>query len=327
MATSNCHVCRCLSSWQHRRINWYRSTTSVRDQVDPARLTAQIRPVAQRKLSGKVPGKLAAVAATMHGSTQPAGSATYIAQTLRAGTVQEHAGTVVIFGDVKHGATVIAGGDVLVWGRLHGEVHAGGKTDRQATIAALEMSPQQLRIADVAAYGSRHMSSAGHPEVAVVDNNGLQIELLPFEGLKRGATPNVMSKSMPQRNEPASAAMFTGAYILVAGLALIVFPLLTFGLLFDPRLLPVGWIRVGGVLASLYGFYYLGTGYVDRQSHQASQGFYQATVWGRLFLFAAFSIIVWRREVERTLLIPAVINLLGALTMHLALLRQQRRTI
>jgi len=92
------------------------------------------------------------------------------------------------------------------------------------------------------------------------------------------------------------------------------------------RLLPIGWIRVGGVLASLYGFYYLGAGYADRQSHQASQGFYRATVWGRLFLFAAFSIIVWRREVERTLLIPAVINLLGALTMHLALLRQQRRT-
>lgn len=39
-----------------------------------------------------------AIAATLHGSTQPAGSATYIAQTLRAGTVQEHAGTVVILG-------------------------------------------------------------------------------------------------------------------------------------------------------------------------------------------------------------------------------------
>ena len=125
--------------------------------------------------------------------------------------------------------------DAVASSRLHGEVHAGGKTDRQATIAALEMSPQQLRIADVAAYGSRHMSSAGHPEIAVVNNNGLQIELLPFEGLKWGATPNVMSKSMPQQNEPASAAMFTGAYILVAGLALIVCPLLTFGLLFDPR--------------------------------------------------------------------------------------------
>ncbi len=39
-----------------------------------------------------------ALAAVSHGYTQPAGSATYITQTLRAGTVQEHAGTVVIFG-------------------------------------------------------------------------------------------------------------------------------------------------------------------------------------------------------------------------------------
>ena len=75
------------------------------------------------------------------------------------------------------------------------------------------------------------------------------------------------------------------------------------------------------MLASLYGFYYLGAA----TDQQASQGFFRATVWGRLFLFVAFSIIVWRKEVERTLLIPAVINLLGAVTMHLALLRQQHR--
>ena len=97
------------------------------------------------------------------------------------------------------------------------------------------MSPQQLRIADVAAYGSRHMRSAGHPEIAVVNNSGLQIELLPFEGQQAGAAPHLLAKSQPQQNEPASAAMFTGAYILVAGLALMLFPLLTFGLLFDPR--------------------------------------------------------------------------------------------
>ena len=87
----------------------------------------------------------------------------------------------------------------------------------------------------------------------------------------------------------------------------------------------MGWIRVGGVLASLFGFYYLGAGYADKQHQQVSQGFYKATVWGRCFLFAAFAAIVWRKEVERTLLIPAIVNLMGALTMQLALLRQQQR--
>lgn len=75
----------------------------------------------------------------------------------------------------------------------------------------------------------------------------------------------------------------------------------------------------------MYGFYYLGAGYGDKQHQQASQGFYRATVWGRLFLFAAFAVIVWRREVERALLIPAVINLLGAVAMQVALMRQQQR--
>lgn len=118
--------------------------------------------------------------------------------------------------------------------RLHGEVQAGGRSNRQATIAALDMSPQQLKIADVAAYGSRHLSSAGHPEIAVVNNDRLQIELLPFEGTQPRQAPHILANSRSQQNEPASAAMFTGAYILVAGLALMFFPVLTFGLLFNP---------------------------------------------------------------------------------------------
>ena len=139
---------------------------------------------------------------------------------------------------MQHGAARIPyslGFDAVASSRLHGEVHAGGKSNRQATIAALEMSPQHLRIADVAAYGSRHMRSAGHPEIAVVNNNGLQIELQPFEGQQSGAVPHLLAPAQPQQNPPASAAIFTGAYILVAGLALILFPVLTFGLLFDPK--------------------------------------------------------------------------------------------
>lgn len=76
-------------------------------------------------------------------------------------------------------------------------------------------------------------------------------------------------------------------------------------------------------MASLFGIYYFGAGYADRANPQGSTGFYQATVWGRLFLFAAFCVVVWRQEVQRTLLIPAVVNLLGAVTMQLALSRQK----
>ena len=127
----------------------------------------------------------------------------YIQRNLRAGVVEEHpAHTVVVAGDVKQGASVIAGGNILVFGksactadnqpgspatgpvcsllaqshpvllcRLQGEAHAGCKGNRNATIIALEMSPMQLRIADVASYAPRNAAAAAYPEVASVDNS------------------------------------------------------------------------------------------------------------------------------------------------------------
>ena len=52
----------------------------------------------------------------------------------------------VIIGDVNPGAEVIAGGDVVVWGRLRGVVHAGAEGNEGAVICALDLSPTQLRI-------------------------------------------------------------------------------------------------------------------------------------------------------------------------------------
>jgi septum site-determining protein MinC len=42
---------------------------------------------------------------------------------------------------------VIATGNVVVWGRLRGVVHAGAEGDEQAVICALDLAPLQLRIA------------------------------------------------------------------------------------------------------------------------------------------------------------------------------------
>ena len=59
---------------------------------------------------------------------------------------QEH---VLVIGDVNPGAEVISDGDVLVWGRLRGIAHAGAAGNVRAIVAALDMEPTQLRIADV----------------------------------------------------------------------------------------------------------------------------------------------------------------------------------
>jgi septum site-determining protein MinC len=53
---------------------------------------------------------------------------------------------VVVIGDVNAGAEVIAGGDIVIWGRLSGTVHAGATGDDQAVVCALDLDPTQLRI-------------------------------------------------------------------------------------------------------------------------------------------------------------------------------------
>jgi septum formation inhibitor MinC len=67
-------------------------------------------------------------------------------RTVRSGQTITHPGTIVIVGDVNPGAEVIAGGDVLVWGRLRGVVHAGADGDNNAIVGALVLAPTQLRI-------------------------------------------------------------------------------------------------------------------------------------------------------------------------------------
>ena len=49
--------------------------------------------------------------------------------------------------------------------------------------------------------------------------------------------------------KPAWAALFTGAYITAVGLAVLLWPVKLFGLLFNVKSISTGWIRVGGVLA------------------------------------------------------------------------------
>lgn len=74
-------------------------------------------------------------------------SAVLVRRTLRSGYSVQNAGHIVVIGDVNPGAEVVAGGDVIVWGRLRGMVHAGAQGDESAAVCALDLSPIQLRIA------------------------------------------------------------------------------------------------------------------------------------------------------------------------------------
>ena len=63
----------------------------------------------------------------------------------------EAGSSIIILGDVNPGATVVSKGNVVVLGTLKGTIHAGAAGNEGAFVAALNMNPMQIRIADAIA--------------------------------------------------------------------------------------------------------------------------------------------------------------------------------
>jgi septum site-determining protein MinC len=104
-------------------------------------------------------------------------TALFVNKTVRSGTRIEFPGNVVIIGDVNAGAEVVAEGNVIVWGRVRGMIHAGAKGDRNAFICALDLSANQLRIADEVSAVLKPQKDP-RPEIASINHEGrLQAEL------------------------------------------------------------------------------------------------------------------------------------------------------
>lgn len=99
-----------------------------------------------------------------------------IKRTLRSGRTVHSRGHVIVFGDVNPGAKIIATGDIIIWGKLRGTVHAGAEGDVTAVICALDMSPNQLRIADLIATAPSDKKRKARPEVACVRNEQIVVE-------------------------------------------------------------------------------------------------------------------------------------------------------
>jgi len=99
----------------------------------------------------------------------------YLQSTIRSGMEIRHGGTVVILGDVNPGGSLVAEGDILVWGRLKGLAHAGSKGNAHCRIMALHMEPTQLRIADKVARPPETPPVEYLPEVAYIGEGGIRI--------------------------------------------------------------------------------------------------------------------------------------------------------
>lgn len=113
----------------------------------------------------------------LQGTTKPSALAEplYLNSTVRSGTEIRHPGNVVLVGDVNPGGTVIAEGDILIWGRLRGIAHAGAAGNWQCLIMALQMDPTQIRIADAVARAPSDKPLQYYPEVAYIANRTIRI--------------------------------------------------------------------------------------------------------------------------------------------------------
>jgi septum site-determining protein MinC len=102
-------------------------------------------------------------------------SGIFIHRTLRSGFKISFEGHVTIIGDVNPGAEIIAGGNIVIWGRLRGLAHAGATGDNKAVVCALDLNPMQLRIADLIAIPPKHRGKP-IPEIASIQNGQVVAE-------------------------------------------------------------------------------------------------------------------------------------------------------
>ncbi len=101
----------------------------------------------------------------------------FYTRTIRSGQLLESDGNIVIVGDVNPGAELVATGNIVVMGAIKGTVHAGAKGNREAVVVALNLSPIQLRIANVIARSPDYDVDRGFvPEIAYIRDDKIFIE-------------------------------------------------------------------------------------------------------------------------------------------------------
>ena len=109
-------------------------------------------------------------------------TAFYFRGTVRSGQSLEFPGNIIILGDVNPGAYVVASGDIIVMGRLHGVVHAGAEGEERAVAIGMNFRPSQLRIAQYIGRppdeGPRARKKRPQAEKAYIKDGAIVIEPL-----------------------------------------------------------------------------------------------------------------------------------------------------
>ena len=106
--------------------------------------------------------------------------------TLKNGQILETESSIVILGDVYPGSAIISARDIIVLGGLYGKAYAGGNGNKDHYVAALEMSPEKLKIGDFK-YKAKEKTSKWsirpkvQPKIAYVKDKKVIIDSLTKE--------------------------------------------------------------------------------------------------------------------------------------------------
>ena len=94
---------------------------------------------------------------------------------LRGGqTINHPYGDVIVVGNLHHGAEIIAGGHIHVFGAINGRALAGTSLGGKAIISAFSLNPELISI-DGYYLSSANLSTYNHPVYVVLSGDGLVI--------------------------------------------------------------------------------------------------------------------------------------------------------
>lgn len=104
------------------------------------------------------------------------GRTKFLRNTIRSGQIVRYQGNLVIIGDVNPGAEVYAAGNIIILGALKGNAHAGSNGNTKAIIAAFQLQPKLLQIANVVTRAPEDDIKPQYPEVAKIKDSFIIVE-------------------------------------------------------------------------------------------------------------------------------------------------------
>lgn len=97
----------------------------------------------------------------------------FIRRNLRSGQKLRAEGSVVIWGDVHESAEIVAGGDIIVMGKLGGIAHAGCYGNESSVVFAINLVPGQIRIGSKVSRSIRGEVKRPYPEIAFLEDGNI----------------------------------------------------------------------------------------------------------------------------------------------------------